>query len=237
MDGRMTGTGERCTNRGRGERRPLTPGRLNACPGPGVISVGERTRHPVDEQEIIEGCLRESPVASRAMVEAYGNLVLSVALNVIGNRQDAEDVCQETFLQVFRRLDRYDRERSFKTWLLTIAYRRSLDMLRKKRRFSEFSSRAKFEPAVTGRGGDPHPGRSRAPALGPPRAPVAEGADRPLPLGERRLHRRGHRRGPDLFGLDGPRLPFQRPPQDQSPLGERPWPSAERLSSSTTLFP
>jgi RNA polymerase sigma-70 factor (ECF subfamily) len=55
------------------------------------------------------------------MVEAYGALVLSVALNVIGNRQDAEDVCQETFLQVFRRLDRYDRERSFKTWLLTIA--------------------------------------------------------------------------------------------------------------------
>jgi RNA polymerase sigma-70 factor (ECF subfamily) len=111
----------------------------------------------VDEQEIIEGCLRESPVASRAMVEAYGNLVLSVALNVIGNRQDAEDVCQETFLQVFRRLDRYDRERSFKTWLLTIAYRRSLDMLRKKRRFSEFSARAKFEPTVMGRGGDPRP--------------------------------------------------------------------------------
>ncbi len=111
----------------------------------------------MDEQEIIDGCLRESPVASRAMFEAYGNLVLSVALNVVGNRQDAEDVCQETFLQVFRRLDRYDRERSFKTWLLTIAYRRSLDMLRKKRRFADFSARARFEPSVAGRGGDPGP--------------------------------------------------------------------------------
>jgi len=111
----------------------------------------------VDEHEIIEGCLRGSPVSGRAMLDSYGNLVLSVALNVLGNRQDAEDVCQETFLQVFRNLDRYDPARSFKTWLLTIAYRRSLDMLRKKRRFSEFSARARFEPALTGRGGNPHP--------------------------------------------------------------------------------
>jgi RNA polymerase sigma-70 factor (ECF subfamily) len=117
----------------------------------------EGTEPPVDEQEIIEGCLRGDPLSNRAMVQAYGNLVLSVALNVAGNRQDAEDICQETFLQVFRRLDRYDRARSFKTWLLTIAYRRSLDMLRKKRRFQEFSARARFEPAVAGRGGNPHP--------------------------------------------------------------------------------
>jgi len=109
----------------------------------------------VDEREIIVGCLRGSPASSRAMIEAYGNLVLSVALNVIGNRQDAEDVCQETFLQVFRRLDRYDPARSFKTWLLTIAYRRSLDMLRKRRRFSAFSTRARFEPALAGRAADP----------------------------------------------------------------------------------
>lgn len=111
----------------------------------------------MNEQETIDGCLAGDPLSQRAMVEAYGDLVLSVALNVIGNRQDAEDVCQETFLQVFRRLDRYDRARSFKTWLLTIAYRRSLDMLRKKRRFKAFSERARFEPAAAGRGGNPHP--------------------------------------------------------------------------------
>jgi RNA polymerase sigma-70 factor (ECF subfamily) len=117
----------------------------------------EGTRPPVDERETIEGCLRGETPSQKAMVEAYGTLVLSVALNVVGNRQDAEDICQETFLQVFRHLGRYDRARSFKTWLLTIAYRRSLDMLRKKKRFSEFSARARFEPAVAGRGGNPHP--------------------------------------------------------------------------------
>jgi RNA polymerase sigma-70 factor (ECF subfamily) len=115
----------------------------------------EGTKPSVDERETIAGCLRGDPASNRALVEAYGTLVLSVALNVVGNRQDAEDVCQETFFQVFRRIDRYDPERSFKTWLLTIAYRRSLDMLRKKRRFAEFSARARFEPAVAGRAGNP----------------------------------------------------------------------------------
>lgn len=118
----------------------------------------EKGKKPaLDEKEIIDGCLRGSSVSSRAMVDAYGNLVMAVALNVVGNRQDAEDVCQETFLQVFRHLARYDPSRSFKTWLLTIVYRRSLDMIRKKRRFSEFSARARFEPAVAERGGNPHP--------------------------------------------------------------------------------
>ena len=114
-------------------------------------------RPAVEEKEIIEGCLRGSPVSSRAMVEAYGNLVMAVALNVIGNRQDAEDVCPETFLQGFRPLDRYDPTRNFKTWLLTIVTRRSLDMIKKKRRFSAFTARARFEPAVAERGGNPHP--------------------------------------------------------------------------------
>ena len=101
-----------------------------------------------NEKTIIEGCLRADLVSERAMVEAYGTLVLSVALNVLRNKEDAEDVCQETFLQAFRHLDRYDRERSFKTWLLTIAYRRALDMLRKRRRFTRFAVRARFETPV-----------------------------------------------------------------------------------------
>lgn len=101
----------------------------------------------MSQASIIEGCLRGSVAAEKEMVAAYGTLVLSVALNVLGNRQDAEDVSQETFLQVFRHLDRYDRERSFKPWLLTIAYRRSLDLVRKRRRFKNLEAHAKREAA------------------------------------------------------------------------------------------
>jgi RNA polymerase sigma-70 factor (ECF subfamily) len=102
----------------------------------------------MDEQEIVAGSLAGSAEADRALVETYGPLVLAVALNILGNREDAEDVFQEAFVQVFRHFDRYDARRSFKTWLLTIVYRRSLDVIRKKRRFAEFAARAKSEPAL-----------------------------------------------------------------------------------------
>jgi RNA polymerase sigma-70 factor (ECF subfamily) len=110
--------------------------------------MGKGPGRSMDEREIIAGCLRGAAGSYREMVEAYGPLVLAVALNVLGNKEDAEDVFQETFISVFKNLGRYDSGRSFKTWLLTIVYRRSLDMIKKKRRFSEFADRAKHEPAV-----------------------------------------------------------------------------------------
>jgi RNA polymerase sigma-70 factor (ECF subfamily) len=73
----------------------------------------------MEEREIVAGCLAGAAGADRAMIEAFGPLILAVALNVLGNKEDAEDVFQETFISVFRNLDRYDPERSFKTWLLT----------------------------------------------------------------------------------------------------------------------
>jgi len=120
----------------------------------------------MDEKDILAGCLEGGPESYRGLLEAYGPLVTAVAINILGNREDAEDICQETFLQVFRNLDRYDPGRSFKTWLLTIVYRRALDMIRKKRRFAEFASRAKFDPSAVrtdcaAAPGDPPPLPSR----------------------------------------------------------------------------
>jgi len=102
----------------------------------------------MEEKDILSGCLEGGPESYRRLLDAYAPLVTAVAINILGNREDAEDACQETFIQVFRNIGRYDPGRSFKTWLLTIVYRRSLDMIRKKRRFAEFASRAKHDPSA-----------------------------------------------------------------------------------------
>ena len=117
----------------------------------------------MDDREIVTRCLDGVAGADVELVRAYGPLVLAVALNVLGNREDAEDVFQETFVQVFRHLERYDAGRSLKTWLLTIVYRRALDMTRKRRRFADFARRARTEPSALTR--DPAPG----PGSGAPR--------------------------------------------------------------------
>jgi RNA polymerase sigma-70 factor (ECF subfamily) len=112
----------------------------------------------MEEKDLIAGCREGDPDSARNLFETHFSLVMAMALNVLGNRQDAEDACQETFLQVFKNIERYDPERSFKTWLLTIVYRRSLDMIKKRRRFKEFAARAKFEPLGSPSTGNPGPG-------------------------------------------------------------------------------
>jgi RNA polymerase sigma-70 factor (ECF subfamily) len=91
----------------------------------------------MDEQELIAGCLRGSREDFRMIVERYTAPAMALAMNVLGNRDDAEDACQELFVQVYRHLKSYDKEKSFKNWVYTILYRRCLDHLRRRRRSAE----------------------------------------------------------------------------------------------------
>jgi RNA polymerase sigma-70 factor (ECF subfamily) len=52
---------------------------------------------------------------------------------MLGDRESAEDAAQETFLRAFRHLHRYDPDRSFATWLLSIAAHYCIDRLRRVR--------------------------------------------------------------------------------------------------------
>lgn len=81
----------------------------------------------------------------RKIVEKYRGKALAVALGILRNREDAEDACQETFVQVYRNRQSYDFRRSFNTWLFSILYKRCLDLLRRRRRFFMFVNRVKGE--------------------------------------------------------------------------------------------
>jgi RNA polymerase sigma-70 factor (ECF subfamily) len=91
----------------------------------------------MDEQAIVAGCLQGRADDFSLIVEKYGPLAMALALNILGNYGDAEDACQELFIQVFRNLKSYDMNKSFRNWLYTILYRRCLDKLRKRRRSAE----------------------------------------------------------------------------------------------------
>jgi RNA polymerase sigma-70 factor (ECF subfamily) len=54
-------------------------------------------------------------------------------MRMVRVREDAEDLTQETFIRMFRALDRYDPTRPFPAWLVTIAARLSIDHLRRRR--------------------------------------------------------------------------------------------------------
>jgi RNA polymerase sigma-70 factor (ECF subfamily) len=67
----------------------------------------------------------------------------NVALRLVGNPADAEDVMQESFLNAFRKIDTYQGKVSFGAWLKRIVINRSLDYLKKRRvKFEEVNERS-----------------------------------------------------------------------------------------------
>jgi len=72
------------------------------------------------------------------LVESYQKPVYNLCYRMLGELEAAEDAAQETFLKAYQNLARYDRERSFATWLLSIAAHHCIDKLRR-RRFNSVS--------------------------------------------------------------------------------------------------
>ncbi len=66
--------------------------------------------------------------AFEALYDRYADLVFSVSMRIVGDRQVAEDVTQDVFLRLWRRPDHFDAGRGkFVTWLLSVARHRSID--------------------------------------------------------------------------------------------------------------
>lgn len=72
------------------------------------------------------------------LVETYQKPVYNLCYRMLGEPEAAEDAAQDTFLKAYQNLNRYDRERPFPTWLLSIAAHHCIDKLRR-RRFVSFS--------------------------------------------------------------------------------------------------
>ena len=85
------------------------------------------------DPELARRCLAGDERAYRELVQRYQRQVYSLALRMLRVPEDAEDLTQETFIRMFKALDRYDATRPFPAWLFTIAARLSIDHLRRRR--------------------------------------------------------------------------------------------------------
>lgn len=71
--------------------------------------------------------------ALETLYERHAGYALAIALRILGDRSEAEEVVQDVFLQIWNARLRYDERRGkFTTWLFTIARNRSLDRLRRR---------------------------------------------------------------------------------------------------------
>lgn len=92
----------------------------------------------MDEKTAIQTCLTGNVNAFESLVKHYETRIIALAWNILGDRDDAKDVAQDTFIQAYKNLQRYDLQRSFKTWLMAIAVKRCLDRIRKQKSFFKY---------------------------------------------------------------------------------------------------
>jgi RNA polymerase sigma-70 factor (ECF subfamily) len=85
------------------------------------------------ERLLVEQARAGDQQAFGELVQMHQHAVYNLAYRMLGERGEAEDAAQETFLRAYSHLDRYDAERPFRTWLLSIASNHCIDRLRKRR--------------------------------------------------------------------------------------------------------
>ncbi|XEC94581.1 RNA polymerase sigma factor SigW [Paenibacillus tarimensis] len=85
------------------------------------------------EARLARMALKGDQQAFVELVGLYQDKLYHMAYRMLSNRQEAEDVVQDTFLRVYNNLDRYDDTMKFSTWIYRIATNLCIDRLRKRK--------------------------------------------------------------------------------------------------------
>jgi len=92
----------------------------------------------LNEFELIQGLRSGNEAAFKYLVDTYQDRVFNTAIGIVQNAEDAEDVAQEVFIQVYRSINQFKGESKLSTWLYRIATTRALDLLRSKKSKKRF---------------------------------------------------------------------------------------------------
>jgi len=105
----------------------------------------------LNEVELIQGLRNGEEVAFKFLVNNYQDRVFNTAIGIVQNAEDAEDVAQEVFIQVFRSVQSFKAESKLSTWIYRITTTRALDHLRSRKSKKRFG----FLQRLFGEGNEP----------------------------------------------------------------------------------
>ena len=91
------------------------------------------TQNKQTEQSLIAQCIAGNRQAQQKLYGQYAGAMYHTSARIVGRREDAEDVLQESFVKVFGNLKHYNKEKSFAAWIKRIVVNQSIDFVRKKK--------------------------------------------------------------------------------------------------------
>jgi RNA polymerase sigma-70 factor (ECF subfamily) len=86
-----------------------------------------------DSSRLIKNALNGDQKAYEALLKRYQHGVYNIIFQMVKNREETEDLVQETFMKAFNALESYNDHYAFSTWLYKIAYNNCIDSIRKKK--------------------------------------------------------------------------------------------------------
>jgi RNA polymerase sigma-70 factor (ECF subfamily) len=107
---------------------------LQAAMNTGILPVTATSPASEDDRRLASACAAGDTKVFEEVYARFGERMKSIAWNHLGNRGDAEDAVQETFLKIHRAATTYSGEASFSTWAFRILVNTCYDLLRKRRR-------------------------------------------------------------------------------------------------------
>ena len=92
----------------------------------------------MDERDWIQRIVAGDTQSFSCLVAKYEKMAYTIALRIVGNQEDAEEVVQDAFLKMYRALPSFAGESKFSSWFYRIVYRTALDTLRGRKLFEDY---------------------------------------------------------------------------------------------------
>jgi RNA polymerase sigma-70 factor (ECF subfamily) len=92
------------------------------------------------DHHFITQTLAGDPQAFGQLVIRYQDYVFTVVNRMVQHREEAQEITQDTFVKAYGSLSSFRGDSKFSSWLYTIAYRKTLDRIKKNKRYAEFDA-------------------------------------------------------------------------------------------------
>ncbi|PYF74728.1 RNA polymerase sigma-70 factor (ECF subfamily) [Pedobacter nutrimenti] len=87
-----------------------------------------------EEKKIIVRIIKGDPKAFSLLVDKYQNLIFHITKGIVPEQMDAEDVCQEVFVKIYKSIGTFKYQSKLSTWIARITYFTALNYLKKSKR-------------------------------------------------------------------------------------------------------
>ncbi|OXA94344.1 RNA polymerase sigma factor [Flavobacterium hercynium] len=100
----------------------------------------------ISDQEYIDKILQGDTNAFAVLVNRYKDMIFTLSLKMVKNREEAQEVAQDTFVKAYSSLRQFKGDSKFSTWIYRVAYNTCLDRIKKNKKedlnisIDEFSS-------------------------------------------------------------------------------------------------